>query len=437
MPKVSAVQKSAELWQGLNERQQTWLIVIYRADQDAEASARGAFARGERSRPASQWRWLDYGIVDDPLGSGPSGDLQFELNQRKVWDQGAGSTMTVLIERGLIQVKREPLMIGCRMLIKLTTLGRAVARAGGADDTEPARRRPPGMLSETMWSMLVDVRRAGKRGVLRYTPSGAWDALAERDPALVQFGRDPGGSGKTSITLTDAGVAHYTDGWQEYARLYPGVAAPHPDPNAEPVWPREVDARLGQLADAVAAIGTDLRTLATQLRELETLGELPPVPGKGAVPEFAAAVKLRRERHRRAERQRQLAGEHREQLLGLYRNAIARYVAVAAAVVTAAAEGRDPRTVLDADPAVLDENDRLVRLDCPRTGLAGVDREIAVAHRAAAKGAKPARRREDREREERSAPAGRQLAAVNGFGAHLRALVANGQLARLLLRRDA
>ncbi|MGW4528374.1 hypothetical protein [Amycolatopsis sp. NPDC004378] len=435
MPATSAVQKAQLLWQGLNERQQTWLVVIYRADQDAEASARGAWSRGERSRPASQWRWLDYGIVDDPLASGPSGQLQSALNQRKVWDQGAGATMTVLIDHGLIKVKREPLMIGAQMLIQLTKQGRAVARAGGADDTEPARRRPRGMLSETLWSMLVDVHRAGEQGLLRYSPSGGWRALAERDPGLVQFSPDSA-SAKTRITLTEAGQQHYVKEWREYARLYPGVAAPHPDPAAEPIWPREVDDRLAALAGAVAAIGQDLGALAKQLRELDSLGEAPAAPGKGAVPEFAAAVKLRRERHRRAVKTRQLLGEHREQLLPLYRDAIARYVAVAAAVVAAAAEGTDPRAVLEVPPASLDEKDRLVGVECPCTGLAGVDREIAVAHRAAVKGAKPARRRADREFEASMAPAGRQLAAVQQFARHLRTLLAEGQLARLLLRRD-
>lgn len=432
MASISAVQKATQLWQGLNERQQTWLVVIYRADQAAEKSAKGAWTRGERSRPASEWRWLDYGIVDDPLASGPSGELQRQLNQRKVWDQGAGATMGVLLDQGLIKVKRVPLTIASQMLIQLTKLGRAVARAGGADDTAPARQRPAGMLTETFWSMLVDVHRAGEKGLLRVSPSGGWKALAERDPALLSIGPDVG-SYKSRITLAPAGVQHYADQWREYAKLYPGVAAPNPDSAAEPVWPREVDAQLRLLAGTVTTIGQDLHAIGKQRRELP---EPPAAPGKSTLPELAAAVKLQRERHRLDLRVQTMLGEHHEQLLAVYRGAVARYTAVAAAVVTASAEGRDPQSVLDVGPVVLDERDRLQQLECPRTGLAGVDREIAVVHRAAVKGAKAARRREDRDWEERVAVAGRQLEAVRAFAEHLRELVADGQLTRLLLRRD-
>jgi hypothetical protein len=107
---------------------------------------------------------LEYGVTNSQLAAGPNGPLQQALHQAKVWDQGAGATMGVLTERGLIETRDESVVIGTKLWIKLTPSGRATARAGGADDAAPARRKPKGLLSETLWSMLVAVYRAGDQG---------------------------------------------------------------------------------------------------------------------------------------------------------------------------------------------------------------------------------------------------------------------------------
>lgn len=416
---------AAPAWTALNERQQTWLLEIYRADQDAEEANRTAWHDGRRRQPASVWRWLEYGAVDTTLTDGPSGMLQERLNARKVWDQGAGSTMAVLVDRGLIETKREPQALSTLLSIKITPLGRAAARAGGADDTAPARRRPEGLLGETLWGMLVDVYRAGDKGLQRRLTSGGWEALAER--GLVTIGK-----GYPSIlTVALAGREHYRAHWAEYARLYPGVDAPNPDPAA--AWPADVDDQLKELATTVLDIGADLHAIAR--RRKEKLTDPPAATPKGATPERVARDRLHRDRHKQDTRLQQLLGEHHQQLTTLYRDAVGRYVAVAAAVVTAAVAGDDPHSALATEPAPLDDFGHAPTVPCPRTGLDGVDRELQLAHRAAVSGPKRHRRRQDRQWEEGTEPCGPNVGAVRRYAEHLRQLVDDGYLTRLLLRR--
>ncbi|GAA2798604.1 hypothetical protein [Saccharopolyspora taberi] len=415
-------------WDALNDRQKTWLVVIYEADQEAERLAKGAWHRGERSRPASVWRWLEYGVTDNPLSSGgPSGQLQHALNRKKVWDQGAGSTIKVLAEAGLIQTRGEPIGLGATLLwIKLNKAGRAAARAGGADDAAPARRRPKGLLSETLWKMFAEVWRAGETGLKRRWAEGAWEALSGRD--LITIG---GSAGERLITVSDTGVQHYRDHWADYARMYPAINAPHPDPQAAPIWPKQVDKRLDELAAVCHRIGGHLRRVSNALAPVEKR----PEPGAAPTPEWAEAAVLAQERHDLYQREQDMLAAHRDQLHELYRQAVARYAAVAAAVVTAASNGDDLETVLDTTPVDLDDRGLAPDLPCPKTGLDGVDRDIVAAHRAAVKGPKPLRRREERRWEAEDSPGGRALAAVARFAGYLHDLASHGQLTRLLLRR--
>jgi hypothetical protein len=427
-------QRALQTFEGLNERQRTWLLVIYRHDQQAEEWAKGAWTRGENTQPASVWRWLEYGLVDTPLADG-RGQLQQALYRAKVWDQGAGATMAVLTERGLIQTKTENAVIGNLLSIKLTTAGRAAARAGGADDLAAARRKPKGLLSETVWSMLVAVHRAGDKGLERYA-SGAWQSLADRDPALITI--ESGRSySKNLIRMAPDGTAHYRDHWHEYARLYPSIDAPSPNPSAAPIWPAEVDEHLNNLADVVASIGQDLRSIDQRRRDIPAS----PKATRKETPEQAEARKLRRKLSQLDQRVQDELARQREQVYQLYRTAVARYVAVAVAVTTAVAEGTDPRPCLAQEPATLSDDSHLLEATYPTTGLRGVDRDIAAAHHAAQKGPEPQRRRGrsftqlDRDLQADRAPAGPTLAAVRDYAAHLRQLSKGVQLVRLLLRR--
>src|SRR5256885_2456123 len=87
-------------WVDLNERQQHYLQAIYETDQEQEADERGMWKRGGRPRPASVWRWMEYGVFD-----GVGSMLYTKLYLRKLVDEGTGSTFNALESRGFIKCK--------------------------------------------------------------------------------------------------------------------------------------------------------------------------------------------------------------------------------------------------------------------------------------------------------------------------------------------
>ncbi len=431
---MSAAQKALATFEALNERQQTWLLVIYEHDQQAEDANSASWVKGQRdSQPASVWRWLEYGLVNFQLAD-RNGELQSALRHAKVWDQGAGATIAVLVERGLIETRYTEVGIGHRLWMKLTRTGRAAARAGGANDTAPRRTRATGQVTKAVWSMLAAVRQAGDQGLERMV-SGAWQALSERDPALISL--DDKRSLRTTIRLTAAGLAHYRDHWHAYAKLYPGIDAPHPDPAAVPDWPAEAEHHLQRLADAVHALETDLHGIDQRRRTLEPVR----APGANPTPEQTEAKRLRQQLHQLDQTAQDELARHHELVLELYRTAIARYAAVTTAVTNAVANGTDPRDSLHEPPAQLTSDDHLADRARPSTGLAGVDRNITTAYTAAHQGPRPTRRRRNTVQlgpglQSIREPAGPNLAAVRDYAQHLHHLTRGGQLGRLLLRRD-
>lgn len=208
---TTAATKAAAAWNGLNTRQRAYLLCLYRLDQEAEATEREAFAEGGRARPATQWRWITYGYVNVGRGA-PRGAMQRALDVRDRRDQGAGSTLAVLTERRLIEHRRDELPAAalqapwCRedthhVSVKLTRAGRAAARVSGVDDTRP-RRAPRGLLSEWLWTVLVQVWRAGDGGVPDHRRYTAWHYLTgHKSGALVE---PRSGSGVVYV-LTDLG----------------------------------------------------------------------------------------------------------------------------------------------------------------------------------------------------------------------------------------
>jgi hypothetical protein len=87
-------------WADLNERQQQYMQAIYETDQEQEADERGAWKRGSTPRPASVWRWMEYGAFD-----GVGSTLYTKLYLRKLVDEGTGSTFNALESRGFITCK--------------------------------------------------------------------------------------------------------------------------------------------------------------------------------------------------------------------------------------------------------------------------------------------------------------------------------------------
>lgn len=419
--------KAQAAWSELNTHQQTWLRAIFNADQDAEDDNKGAFVRGDPVVPASVWRWLEYEPTrrrrrprhDPDAGERRRGLLQHHLDLLEVRNSGAGSTIRGLAARLLIEVRYEgddP--HANRMAIRLTQHGRATARAGGADDTRPARPTRTHDLSETLWGMLAQVARAGEGGISlgyrRVHP--AWERLVERGLTVVDTSRVT----DTRIRFTDDGSAYYRSEWATYLRMYPDVDAPHPD--GEPVWPVEVDARLQSLYNACAALRSEIRDVG---REMNT-----PVPPERKVdkargPELARAAALHNRRVASLARTHALLAEHHTELYGLLRVAVGRYLAAAAAVVTAVVEGADPVRASKAPPLVLGTS---TDLPYPRVGIVGVDQDITTA--------RPATSHKRARNPEASEPVEVSTADALDYAVHLADLTKAGRLARLMLRRD-
>jgi hypothetical protein len=110
-------------WDGLNERQRTYLSVLFEADQDLEAEQRRRAARGQfTSAPARAWRRIDF--------NASMGPVLRALESRGVYDSGAGSTLAALRSRGLIDTETMPGVLHDQVSVWLTRAGRAAVRAG-------------------------------------------------------------------------------------------------------------------------------------------------------------------------------------------------------------------------------------------------------------------------------------------------------------------
>lgn len=444
--------RAVAAWDSLNERQRLYMEVLYHADQDTERFWKGAWGRGEKAPPASEWRWLAYGNVGSTLA--PLGKLQLRLESRGVRDPGSGSTISTLEERGLIETRQKPSMIGYQLEVKLTTLGRAACRAGGLD---PGRAGSPGrgQLSEALWSMLVDVWAAGPEGLERNVISRGWLRLIEREPEpLVE--RKPASDtdfatyyGPWRLRLTDAGRQHYAQHWEAYARLYPDVDAPHPGGGL--VWPPQVDETLQRLRKACHQALRMLRDVHNELAQVAATETTRPIDLPDAPAPLVQAAKARNRAAaaydaavaKAADRYRTVLEEQAADLSALYRQAVVRYAATAAAVVQAVVDGADPARAADTEPD--DPGVWPWAPDLLVTGLREVDANLERGRmhvvapskpnaRAAAKRA--ARRRKlglGSANAVLEPDAGRLLQYADG----LAGLVLGGKLVRLLMRASA
>jgi hypothetical protein len=248
----------AELWAELNPRQQTYLTAVYNADQAAEGRHKGGAFDWGHGPPASEWRWQTFCLKAPKEWVGRT-VIQYELDAKGEHDQGAGSSLAALRRRALIEVTEDQVqtVLGWvpRVRVKLTTLGRATARAG-LGHTAP-KSPPRGLLSEWLWSNLVRLYRAGPDGMLTYSPRGT--PPEERAPSqkarlfLERMDRKEGRfinerqvkcgepiesrmtpgqmitPTEPRVFLTDAGRAHYELHLRCYAELYPDIEAPVPE----------------------------------------------------------------------------------------------------------------------------------------------------------------------------------------------------------------
>lgn len=227
------------IWDELNARQRAYLVACYRQDQEAEAAAQLRHAAGQDPGPPSRWRKVPFTVRADPAFTGYT-QLQEQLRAQGHHDAGAGATLHALTNRDLVEVSEDqvevfPLGFVSRVLVELTRLGRACARAG-LGERQPARI-PAHLLSEWLWRNLVKVAQAGPAGLPEVDLWG-------RSKFYLGTGYRPGGGSSRGFIrltavreeadaesyvkefrwqLTEEGRRHFLDLRETYAGLYPDV----------------------------------------------------------------------------------------------------------------------------------------------------------------------------------------------------------------------
>ncbi|MBW4490760.1 MAG: helix-turn-helix transcriptional regulator [Trichocoleus desertorum ATA4-8-CV12] len=259
------------IWDDLNDRQQSYLEVIYQLDQETEREEKQRAFAGQRS-PAAEWRWLLYGEV----ARNKSSRLKELLKKAGLVDPGTGSTFQALERRKLVECDGEV----PELEIKLTPLGRKAVRAGLGEILP--KRTPKGMLSELAWEALVLAYCAGHEGLkqewgFRYAGIhfNAWDRLQDyREGALVKEVSHPEdfnlpSPGANRMHITSLGTEFYRSHWERYWSLYPDIEAPKPSQN-EP--------------DLIHSLPVDIATLVRAKRGERGLRETADEIGGGVSP---------------------------------------------------------------------------------------------------------------------------------------------------------
>lgn len=267
---VAGTSKALEAWTGLNDRQQGTLAVIYQLDQETEAARREASARGHYDdTPAAIWRRLDFAL--DPSGLGTT-VMQQRLISRGWHNQGNGSTMAALADRGLIRRGGRAHSFGTMLTVTLTPAGRAAAKAG---TTLPGT--PKAALSHRSWEVLVLLWIAGLRGnVLKWGHSTTIDnvLIGKHVPPLAEFSDE-----QVGYRITDRGRWFYREHWAAHVKAHPDIRAPHPDgADAEP-WPSRAD-------DILSAHWHYYRALCVQWEAACTVGQAAGTEASAAPPEL-------------------------------------------------------------------------------------------------------------------------------------------------------
>lgn len=228
-------------WADLNERQQEYMKVIYEVDQLQEQYEKQRAAMDRYSRPADQWRYMEY--ADTYTGYTP---FKRRLIEKGLVDQGTGSTFEALRERELILIKYDH-----AVLVRLTTKGRKLVRQ--AIGYQPQKKMPTGTLQEWHWKALIEAWKAGDDGIVPdgrgyyarigwntwlrlrdYKVHGENEPLAEEKSIRITWHKNEAIGLVTSYTqeirmmITAFGKEYYRENWARYRELYPDVQAPEP-----------------------------------------------------------------------------------------------------------------------------------------------------------------------------------------------------------------
>ena len=250
-----------KLWQELNERQQYYLVAIYEVDQEQEREERRAWFSGRHTRPASEWRWIEYGTF-----YGEDSPLKRKIASFQLLDEGTGSTFDALERRGLIdrwytQERRNGEAAHVSFLaIQITSQGRKLLRrALGLKRSKPL---PAGILSEWQWSALSLLWENRPDGLLGdghgwYGMVGprTWQRLKTYKAAplvetykawkqVVYHSSEQEWSESRPfyrMRLTAFGEHYYYEHWHEYHALYPDVAVLPPRMHSTEVVPLQLE----------------------------------------------------------------------------------------------------------------------------------------------------------------------------------------------------
>jgi hypothetical protein len=230
--------KSGELWEELNPRQRSYLVVCYQHDQEIPAATRG---RPLRKSATVQRRELPFSVRADPAFAGYT-PIQEQLRSLGIHDSGTGATLRALSDRGLLlltedQVEVFPLGLVPRLLVTLTRRGRACARAGLGEP--PAAPSSSGeLLSPWLWRSLLKVAAAGTEGLpetdlwgrsrfylgVGFRPQGV-DSRGLVDLVPVEENVDGTSYVKEfRWRLTEEGRRHMNDHLNDYRLRYPEIA---------------------------------------------------------------------------------------------------------------------------------------------------------------------------------------------------------------------
>ncbi len=233
-------------WADLNERQQEYLQAIYDQDQENERLEKSQWARGGRPRPATEWRWMFYGIFPE---TGSDSPLRRRLKVADLVDPGTGATFEALEKRGYILCRYKPVgAFDPLVYIQIAPKGRKLVREATGEQRE--KSLPPGTLREWHWRAMALAWKSRPEGVIAsggwYGDYGSigwktWLRLRDyRDGPLIEEYQTPGRYNASTGTrydtywlrLTPFGEQFYRENWQRYRELYPEVDAPEPGSDA-------------------------------------------------------------------------------------------------------------------------------------------------------------------------------------------------------------
>jgi DNA-binding MarR family transcriptional regulator len=236
-------------WDDLNERQQTYLKLIYENDQVQEQNEKWRAARTWHPQPASVWRWILYANTE--YGHTP---LKQAIKDAGYVDPGTGSTFKALEERGLILVESERINPHRRselvVNVQITKVGRKLVR--DALNITARAALPVGTLREWHWKALCRAYVCGDEGFHSDTKLEdgfgyvSWNTCLRlrdyivkgQERALIKEVAFPGAKQiapgyyqgyEYRLCITEYGKQYYRENWQRYQEVYPEVKAPEPE----------------------------------------------------------------------------------------------------------------------------------------------------------------------------------------------------------------